>query len=65
MRTAVSDLPNSRLDFCLKKSIFVSKNCSGLFRNIQKSRHYEERTAEEEHPQMGWNRLERSETVDN
>ena len=45
MRTAVSDLPSARLGFCLKKSIFVSKNCSELFRNIQKFRHYEEKTA--------------------
>ena len=35
-RTAGSDLPSARFGLCLKKSIFVSKNCSELFRNIQK-----------------------------
>ena len=33
MRTAVSDLPSARLDFCFKKSIFVSNE---LLRIVQK-----------------------------
>ena len=36
MRTAISDLPGTRLGFCLNNSIFVSKNCSKLFGNVKK-----------------------------
>ena len=36
MRTANSDLPGTRLGFCLNNSIFVSKNCSKLFGNVKK-----------------------------